>query len=152
MLLENSVSRGVSSLITSIFLSLYFLKWCPIFDTSSLTQFSKFNSLLWACWFLGKYLFNFVHPTSKLHNQYCHNVAHPLLMALKYFGSGCQNRTVRHGFSFLLRNGRNISRIFCFITYSWLSYSRANGNISIWFSPLLWANFRKMVYPFLGES
>ena len=28
-------------LITSLFKSLYFLKWCPIFDTSPLTQFSK---------------------------------------------------------------------------------------------------------------
>jgi hypothetical protein len=29
--------------VTSIFKSLYFLKWCPIFDNSLLLQFSKFN-------------------------------------------------------------------------------------------------------------
>ena len=43
-------------MITSIFKSLYFLKSCPIFDLSPLTQFSKFNN----CWFLGKNLSNFV--------------------------------------------------------------------------------------------
>ena len=32
--------------ISSIFQSLYFLKWCPIFDSSPLHQFSKFNNLL----------------------------------------------------------------------------------------------------------
>ena len=49
-------------LIASIFKSLYLLKWCPIFDTSPLTQFSKFNNFLWVCWFLGKNLSNFVPP------------------------------------------------------------------------------------------
>jgi hypothetical protein len=44
------------------FKSLYFLKWCPIFDTSPFTQFSKFNNFLWVCWFLGKNIFNFVYP------------------------------------------------------------------------------------------
>ena len=43
-----------------------------LFDTSPLTQFSKFNSFLWVCWFLGKNLFNFVPPVWKLHNPYCH--------------------------------------------------------------------------------
>ena len=38
-------------LIASIFNSLYFLKWCPIFDSASLHQFSKFNNFLWICWF-----------------------------------------------------------------------------------------------------
>ena len=60
-------------LITSIFKSLNFLKWCPIFDTSPLTQFSKFNNFLWVCWFLGKSLSNFVPPAWKLHNPYCHS-------------------------------------------------------------------------------
>ena len=55
-------------LITSIFKSLYFLKWCPIFDTSPLTQVSKFNNFLWVCWFLGKNNSNFVYPD----NPYCH--------------------------------------------------------------------------------
>ena len=39
-------------LITSIFNTVYFLKWCSIFDSSSLHQFSKFNHFLWVCWFL----------------------------------------------------------------------------------------------------
>ena len=58
--------------MTSIFKSLYLLKWCPIFDTSPLTQLSKFNNFLWVCWFLGKNLSNFVPPVWKLHNPYCH--------------------------------------------------------------------------------
>ena len=33
-----------------------------LFDTSPLTQFSKFNNFLWVCWFLGKNLSNFVPP------------------------------------------------------------------------------------------
>ena len=41
---------------------LLFLKWCLFFDTSPLIQFSKFNNFLWACWFLGKNLSNFVPP------------------------------------------------------------------------------------------
>ena len=60
-------------LITSIFKSLGFLKWCPIFDTSPLTQFSKFNYFLWVCWFLGKNISDFVPPVWKFHNSYCHN-------------------------------------------------------------------------------
>ena len=59
-------------LITSIFKSLYFLKWCPIFDTS-LHQFSKFNNLLWVCWFIGKNISNFELPAWKFNNPYCHN-------------------------------------------------------------------------------
>jgi hypothetical protein len=55
------------------FRSLYFLKWCPICDTSPLTQFSKFNNFFWVCWFLGKNLSNFVPPVWKLHNPYCHS-------------------------------------------------------------------------------
>ena len=47
-------------LITSIFKSIYFLKWCPIFDSLPLLQFSKFNNFLWACWFLAKNLSSFV--------------------------------------------------------------------------------------------
>ena len=50
------------------------LKWCSIFDTSPLTQFSKFNNFLWVCWFFGKNLSNFAPPIWKLHNPYCHNV------------------------------------------------------------------------------
>ena len=45
-----------------------------LFDTSPLTQFSKFNNFLWVCWFLGKNLSNFVYPAWKLDNPYCHNV------------------------------------------------------------------------------
>ena len=47
-------------LIRSFFKSLYFQKWCPIFDTSPLHQFSKLYNFLWVCWFLGKNLSNFV--------------------------------------------------------------------------------------------
>ena len=51
---------------------LLFLKWLLIFDTSPLTQFSKFNNFLWVCWFLGKNLSNFVPLLWKLLNPYCH--------------------------------------------------------------------------------
>ena len=44
-----------------------------LFDTSPLTQFSKFYKILWVCWFVGKNLSNFVPPLLKLHNPYCHN-------------------------------------------------------------------------------
>ena len=37
-----------------------------------LIQFSKFNNFLWGCCFLGKNLSNFVPPSWKLHNLYCH--------------------------------------------------------------------------------
>ena len=53
---------------------LLFLKWRLIFDTSPLTQFSKFINFLWVCWFLGKNLSNFVPPVWKFHNPYCHIV------------------------------------------------------------------------------
>ena len=60
----------------SIFKLFYFLKWCSIFDTSPLHQFSKFNNFLWTCWFLGKNLSNFAPPAWKLNNPYyrigCH--------------------------------------------------------------------------------
>ena len=42
------------------------------FDTSPLHLFSKFNNILWVCWFLGKNISNFVHPAWKLVNLYCH--------------------------------------------------------------------------------
>ena len=45
-----------------------------LFDTSPLTQFSKFNNFLWVCWFLGKNLSNFVPPVWKLHNPHCNTV------------------------------------------------------------------------------
>ena len=45
-----------------------------LFDTSPLTQFSKFNDFLLVCWFLWKNLSNFVPPVWKLHNLYCHNI------------------------------------------------------------------------------
>ena len=54
-----NINLGAHFLITSIFQLLYFLKWFPIFVTSPLTQFSKFNNFLWVCWFLGKHLSNF---------------------------------------------------------------------------------------------
>ena len=44
-----------------------------IFNTSPLTQFSKFNNFLWVFWFLGKNLSNFVPSVWKLHNPHCHS-------------------------------------------------------------------------------
>ena len=70
-------------LITSMFKSLHSLKWCPIFWTSSLTQFSKFNHFLWVCWFLGKNLSTFVPPVWKLHNPYC-NTIHSCVLSLHF--------------------------------------------------------------------
>ena len=61
-------------LITSIFKTPLLLKWCPIFDSSPLTQFLKFNNFLWVCWFLGKNLPNFVPPAWKLDNLYYHSI------------------------------------------------------------------------------
>ena len=52
---------------------LYFLKWCPIFGSLPLHQFSKFKNFLWVCWWLGKNLSNFIYPVWKLHNPYCHS-------------------------------------------------------------------------------
>ena len=60
-------------LITSISKSLHFLKRCPIFDTSPLHQFSKFNNFLWVYWFLGKNLSNFVPPACKFDDPCYHN-------------------------------------------------------------------------------
>ena len=48
------------------------LKWCPIFDSSPLHQFSKFRNFLLICWFLGKNISNFVSPAWKLDNPYYH--------------------------------------------------------------------------------
>ena len=39
---------------------------------ASLIQNSKFNNLLWVCWFLSK-IFLKLSPAWKLHNPYCHN-------------------------------------------------------------------------------
>ena len=69
-----NTNLGAHFLITSTFKSLYFLKWCPIFDTSPSTQFSNSNNFLWFCVFLGKNLFSFLPPVWKHHNPYCHNV------------------------------------------------------------------------------
>ena len=44
----------------------------PIFDSSSLHQFSKFKNFLLVFGFLGKNLSNFSSPIWKLHNPYCH--------------------------------------------------------------------------------
>ena len=60
--------------VIDIFWVALLLKWCPIFDSLPLHQFSKFNNFLWVCWSLGKNLSNFVPPVWKLHNPYCHNI------------------------------------------------------------------------------
>ena len=51
-----------------------------LFDTSPLTQFSKFNKFLRVYWFLGKNLSNFVPPFWKLYNPYCHIKQSPEFM------------------------------------------------------------------------
>ena len=51
-------------LIIPFFKSLHFLKRCPIFETSPLHQFSKFNNFLRVCWFRQKY-FQFCIPCLK---------------------------------------------------------------------------------------
>ena len=52
-----------------IFKSLYFLKWCPIYDISnSQNSIISFDY----CWFLAKNLSNFVFLLWKLQNRYCH--------------------------------------------------------------------------------
>ena len=55
-------------LTASIFKSVYFLKWCPICDSSPLHQFSKYNNFFSVCWFLGKNISKFVSLDLKLHN------------------------------------------------------------------------------------
>ena len=42
-----------------------------LFESSSITQFSKFNNFLCVCWFSGKNLSNLVPPVWKLDNPYC---------------------------------------------------------------------------------
>ena len=56
---------------------------CPIFDTSPLHQFLKFNNFLWVRWFLGKNISNFVPPAWKT----------PQLV-LPYYSSRKQYRTI----------------------------------------------------------
>ena len=46
------------------FLITLLLKWYPIFDSSPLHKFSKFNNFLWACWFLDKF-FLILYPLLK---------------------------------------------------------------------------------------
>ena len=60
-------------------LKVKFWHFLTLFDTSPLTQFSKFNIFLWVCWCLGKNLSNFVPPVWKVHNPYCH-IPHRLNM------------------------------------------------------------------------
>ena len=55
------------------------LKWCPIFDSLPLQQFSKVNNFLWACCFSDKNLFHFVPLAWKLDNPYYHTVGHQQL-------------------------------------------------------------------------
>ena len=59
--------------LNNVNLGAHFLKWCLIFDTSLLHQFSKFNNFLWVCWFLGMNLSNFLPPAWKIDNPYYHS-------------------------------------------------------------------------------
>ena len=99
-------------LITSIFKSLYFLKWCPILDISPLHQYSKFNNFLWVYWFLGKNLFNFVPPTWKTqqpvipHKLGLHILASSWLkfsLGPAYYIQTCQLLELKASDSYLLR-------------------------------------------------
>ena len=53
----------------SDYLSLYFLKFCPIFYELALSVFSKYIGLLWVYWFLAKNLAFQNPPSLKFHNQ-----------------------------------------------------------------------------------
>ena len=63
--------------IASIYKSLYFLKWCPLFDSLSLNQFLKFNHFIWVCsdaasgWEFG----SSVHPIPTRGADYTHHIA-----------------------------------------------------------------------------
>ena len=59
-------------------------KWCLIFDSSPLNQFSKFMNFLWVCWFVGKNLSNFV-SSWKLNNPYYHNIRYPVHIGAEFF-------------------------------------------------------------------
>ena len=61
-------------LITPIFKSLYFLKWCLIFDSLPLLKFSQVNNLIWIQSFFSQDLSNFISLPWKLHNRYCHSI------------------------------------------------------------------------------
>ena len=78
-----NINSEAHFLIPSIFKSLYFLKWCPIFECLPLLQFSiiSFNY----SWFLAKNLFSFVSLPWKLHHRYC----------LTFHGGNKSNRHLR---------------------------------------------------------
>ena len=56
------------------FKSLYFLKWCLIFDSLPLLKFSQVNNLIWIQSFFSQDLSNFISLPWKLHNRYCHSI------------------------------------------------------------------------------
>ena len=77
-------------LITSILKPLYFLKWCPIFDSSPLLQFSKFNNLIWLPLIFSQKNSNFVSLPWKPYNRYCHTLYyHYFLWFCNYSASFC---------------------------------------------------------------
>ena len=58
--------------------NIYFLKWCPFFDSSPLPH-SQISIISFDySWFLAKNLSNFVSLPWKLHNQYRHNGSHSM--------------------------------------------------------------------------
>ena len=82
--------------------SLYFLKWCPIFDRSTLHQFSKLNNFLWVWWFLGKNLSNFVPPLE--------NLTTPITMTIIHFQTSCFDK----------KRNKRMSRFHeNWVTYKW---------------------------------
>jgi hypothetical protein len=50
---------------STFFELLYFLKWCPCFDSSPLIQFSKFNNFIWLQLIFSQKPFQFCFPLLK---------------------------------------------------------------------------------------
>ena len=90
-----------------------------LFDTSPLTQFSKFNNFLWVYWFFGKNLSNFVPPRLKTPQPvlpYCSWC----LFTLTFFGKVYFSNMYSSLHGLLLANLQYLSREF--LNVSWLQY------------------------------
>ena len=61
--LFKNTDLGAHFLITSIIKSLYFLKSCPIFDSSPLLQLSKFGSIIWLQLIFSPKTFLILYPS-----------------------------------------------------------------------------------------
>ena len=88
-----------------------------IFDTSPLTQFSKFNNFLWVCWFLGKNLSNFGPPVWKLHNPYCHTFPHRFSVTWQAVSCNPKIYNIICWFTGLLGQMTRLPRVLCSKNY-----------------------------------